>query len=376
MKHKILFLAFAPILDGNGVANKILAQRDAFRNLGNDVVFCHFKTENGSTVAYLDDSFFFRLGGTIAHQFTIFLFFDKLACHVKKSGYDAIYIRYEKNANAGFIRFLRALDGVCIRIMEIPTYPYDSEIHSASLYRRLRLWEERYYRGKFSNCIDTIVTFTDYASIFGVKTLKISNAVDASVIKLRKETNDPNADISLIGVANLAFWHGYDRLLYGLKNYYNQGGLKQILFKIVGEGNATERARLKEIVAECDLKDKVHFYGNKSGEELDILFNQSNFAIGCLGCHRKDIVQVKSLKNVEYAMRGIPFVYSEINEDFDNKAYVYKVPADDSPINIHDLLNFISELKYNPSDIRADVAHLTWKKQMERVCSAIDNREQ
>lgn len=376
MKHKILFLAFAPILEGNGVAKKILAQRDAFKDLGNDVVFCHFKTQNGSADAYLDDTVFFKLGSKVSYQFKIFRFFEKLASHVKESGYDAIYIRYEKNANAGFIRFLRALGGVCSRIMEIPTYPYDSEIHNASLYRRLRLWEERHYREKFSDCVDTIVTFTDDASIFGVDTLKISNAVDASTISLRTEDKGSEADISLIGVANLAFWHGYDRLLYGLKNYYERGGEKRILFKVVGEGNAAERARLKEIVEKCHLEENVCFYGNKSGEKLDSLFNQSDFAIGCLGCHRKDIVKVKSLKNVEYAMRGIPFVYSEINEDFDNKEYVYKVPADDTPIDINDLLTFINDLDYNPSEIRSDVAHLTWYRQMERVCSSIDNREQ
>lgn len=372
MSKKILFLAFAPILEGNGVAKKILAQRDAFKDLGNEVIFCHFKTENGKTDAYLDDYLFCRLGGKIAYQFNIFSFFDKLARHVKESGYDAIYIRYEKNANAGFVKFLRALDGVCTRIMEIPTYPYDREIHNASLYRRLRLWEERHYREKFSNCVDTIATFTDDPSIFGVKTLKISNAVDASAIKLRKETRSPENDVALIGVANLAFWHGYDRLLYGLKNYYIQGGDKRILFRIVGEGNAAERSRLKEIVGKCNLKERVLFYGNKSGKELDSLFDQSDFAIGCLGCHRKDIVKVKSLKNVEYAMRGIPFMYSEINEDFDNKAYVYKVPADDSPIDIYDLLRFIENSEYNPSEIRGDVAHLTWNKQMEHVCSAIE----
>lgn len=367
MNKKILYLAFAPIIEGNGVSKKILAQRDAFKRLGNNVVFCYFKEEKGKTYACLDDMPFFNLGGRMLYQIRIYAFFRKLSCYVRESGFDALYIRYEKNANAGFIDFLKSLSRLCVRIMEVPTYPYDNEINNAFLYRRLRLWEERHYRAKFSKCVDYVVTFTDATTIFGVKTLKISNAVDATTISLRKRIKDSNYDYSLIGVANLAFWHGYDRILYGMKNYYTRGGQKKILFRIVGVGNKEERSRLMEIVKNEKLEGNVIFYGNKSGKELDELFDKSDFAIGCLGCHRKNIITVKSLKNVEYAMRGIPFIYSEVNDDFDLRPYVLKASADDTPIDMSKLIDFVQKTSVSPEKIREDVSHLTWDNQMELV---------
>lgn len=367
MKKKILYIAFPPIIEGNGVSKKILAQRDAFKENGHEVVLCHFVDENGKKYAYLDQNKFFCMGGRILYHIKIYIFFRRLSMHVKKTGYNGIYIRYDKNASAGFIHFLKSIEGFSKRIMEIPTYPYDSEVHNASLYRRLRLWEEKHYREKFRFCVDYMVTFTDDTTIFGVKTLKISNAVDDRTICLRKRYDSKEFEYSFIGVANLAFWHGFDRILYGLKNYYASGGKNKIIFRIVGDGNAAERTRLKKIVEDEKLTDKVIFYSNMSGKELDDLFDISNFAIGCLGCHRKQITTVKSLKNVEYAMRGIPFIYSEINDDFDGKPYILKATPDEAPIDINIIIDFIKNFVYSPSDIRQDVSHLTWEKQMKIV---------
>ena len=68
---------------------------------------------------------------------------------------------------------------------------------------------------------------------------------------------------------------------------------------------------------------------------LDQLFSKADMGIGSLGRHRSGITHIKTLKNREYAARGIPFVYSEIDADFDHCNYVLKVPANETPINIH-----------------------------------------
>lgn len=64
------------------------------------------------------------------------------------------------------------------------------------------------------------------------------------------------------------------------------------------------------------------------------MFNQCDFGIGSLGRHRSGIDKIKTLKNREYAARGIPFIYSETDEDFEQMPYVLKAPADESPIDI------------------------------------------
>ena len=121
------------------------------------------------------------------------------------------------------------------------------------------------------------------------------------------------------------------------------------------------------MVEQYGIQDKVFFHGQLFGEELDRVFNQSCFAIGSLARHRSGITVIKTLKNREYATRGIPFVYSEIDSDFEDKPYVLKVPADETPIDIGQILKFIDSHHFQPQEIRRTVENLTWKIQMQRV---------
>ena len=110
-----------------------------------------------------------------------------------------------------------------------------------------------------------------------------------------------------------------------------------------------------------------HLVRSQTGEELNELFNRADFAIGSLGRHRSGIYNIKTLKNREYAARGLAFMYSEIDEDFDQMPYVMKVPADESPINISLLISFYRSLTISPSNIRASIRHLSWQEQMRKV---------
>ena len=101
------------------------------------------------------------------------------------------------------------------------------------------------------------------------------------------------------------------------------------------------------------------------------MFNQCQFAIGSLGRHRNGITVIKTLKNREYATRGIPFIYSEQDSDFDDKPYILKAPADESPIDIQKIIDFVDRFTMQPMEIRESVKHLTWKIQMQKVVKAI-----
>ena len=112
------------------------------------------------------------------------------------------------------------------------------------------------------------------------------------------------------------------------------------------------------------MEGYVILYGKKHGEDLDHLFNCCDFGIGSLGRHRVGIDKIKTLKNREYAARGIPFVYSETDTDFDQKAYVLKVPADETPIDINHIIQFYKGLSMTPIEIRESIRDLSWKNQM------------
>ena len=72
-------------------------------------------------------------------------------------------------------------------------------------------------------------------------------------------------------------------------------------------------------------------------------------------------------KNREYAARGIPFIYSETDEDFDRMPYILKAPADESAIDINEIVRFYSALDIPPEQIRNSIGRLSWKNQMKKV---------
>jgi glycosyltransferase involved in cell wall biosynthesis len=244
--------------------------------------------------------------------------------------------------------------------LEIPTYPYDGEFTTVK--QRIYLLKESFFRRYLRRYVDMIVTYSLEKDIFKIPTAHISNAVSSIPPLLEKS---PIKDrIELISVANMAFWHGFDRMISGLHNYYNNNPKIIVNYTLVGDGDIQIINSLKEQTHQLGLDNYIHFVGGKSGSDLDEQFVGKHLAIGCLGCHRKGIKQLKALKNVEYAMRGIPFVYSEDNIDFDDKCYVLKVPADESPIDIQSLCDFVKQQKWSPVEIRDSVGYMTWDNQM------------
>jgi len=161
----------------------------------------------------------------------------------------------------------------------------------------------------------------------------------------------------------------------GLGEYYqHEPNPRKVFFHVVGgvhpfdmEGDGQRTTAFRPIIEKYGLQDKVIFHGQLFGEELDRVFNRSCFAIGSLARHRSGITFIKTLKNREYATRGIPFIYSETDSDFDHQPYVLKAVADESPINVRQILDFIDTHHFQPLEIRKTVEHLTWKIQMKKV---------
>lgn len=222
------------------------------------------------------------------------------------------------------------------------------------------------------NHLGQIVTFSNYKTIFGINTLQISNGIDFNAIPLKRQINDTSNQIHLIGVAEIHFWHGYDRVLKGLVEYYAGAPQYKVYFHIIGEFfGQREREECTSIIKQNHLEAYVILHGQQAGENLDSFFEQCDFGIGSLGRHRSGITDIKTLKNREYAARGIPFIYSEIDEDFENMPYIMKIPADESPVNIQQIINFYKRTNITPTEIRGSIKHLSWKEQMKTVINSI-----
>ena len=89
--------------------------------------------------------------------------------------------------------------------------------------------------------------------------------------------------------------------------------------------------------------------------------------------HRSNITDIKTLKNREYAARGIPFMYSEIDSDFENKPYILKATADESSIDIQKIISFYDQCTCTPLEIRNSIKNLSWKIQMQKVVDEVLN---
>jgi len=174
-------------------------------------------------------------------------------------------------------------------------------------------------------------------------------------------------------VANVNTFHGYDRIIKGLKNYYSKEQELRVVFHIVG--NISRGLKLKELVNSLNLQDCVIFHGHKEGNELDRLFDKSQVGIGCLGVHRKNVRSLNSLKNREYTARGLPFIYSENDLALEKNSpeFIYKPSFDDSDINIEKIIDFYMNLNISSSQIRKFAEkHLDWETQMEKVFNKIE----
>ena len=379
---RILFLVYHGFSEHSGISKKIHYQVKGLRENGHDVRLCYYGfAENGHRCRYIDDTMIRDYGEGRLAGLRQRLDYQCILDYCIREGIQFVYARCFMNANPWLIHFFRKLRKAGIHaVTEIPTYPYDGEFAGATGQQRIGLIIDQLFRHRLYHYMDAMVTFSDAKEIFGQRTIRISNGVDFDSIPLHQPSapSPQSSAIHLIGVAEVHYWHGYDRLIAGLGEYYNEARRKKeecrdVYFHIVGgiwSGDLYGSAfapGIQTLIDQYQLQDKVILHGQMFGRPLDDLFNQCTFAIGSLGRHRNGITVIKTLKNREYATRGIPFIYSEQDSDFDHRPYVLKAPADESPISIPSIIDFINRQQLTPAEIRKTVEHLTWKKQMQIV---------
>jgi len=374
---KALFIVFHGFEEANGISKKIQYQIKALKECGIDARTCYYDVEkDGSCKWKIDDKVLINLGKTIFSRIKKRFYYSPIFKYANNEKIDLVYIRSLHNANPFTIHLVKKLkEGGAKVVMEIPTYPYDQEYATPKM--KLNLAIDRCFRNRMAKKLDAIVTFSNQKTIFGQKTIRISNGIDFSAIKMKEHINDTSSSLHLIGVAEIHYWHGYDRIVQGLVKYYkSESSDYKVYLHIVGNfSGKREEEEIMTPIRENHLEKYVIFHGAKHGKELDELFELSDVGIGSLGRHRSGITHIRTLKNREYAVRGIPFIYSESDSDFDNRPYILKEPADESPINIEDIIKFYHNQKLTPNEIRNSVKNLSWKNQMQKVIDSIINND-
>lgn len=376
---KILFLVYHGFSEISGITKKIRNQVKGLRENGHEVHVCYYTfSPEGRRCRYVDDTVIADYGTGRLAAIRQRLSYGCIYDYCIAQDIQLVYARSFMNANPWLIRLFSRLRRAGIRaVTEIPTYPYDGEFVGFPLLARLGLYTDKMFRRRLSAQMDAMVTFSDATEIFGQRTINISNGVDMDSIPLHRPTPTPG-EIHILGVAEVHYWHGFDRMIAGLGEYYNKVERpREIFFHIVGGVAQSEMhdsvhaPGFAELIERYCLGDRVIFHGQLHGDALDAVFDRCSFAVGSLGRHRSGITDIKTLKNREYATRGLPFIYSERDSDFDDKPYVMKAPADESPIDVKTVLDFIDSHTFTPQEIRDTVGSMSWKNQMKIVVDSV-----
>jgi len=177
---------------------------------------------------------------------------------------DFVLIRYVFPTHMGTLIFLKQLrrQGAIV-VLEVPTYPYDKEVKGDTA-KMLALLIDKFFRNFLRNHVHLVITPSNTVqSIFEIKTLSISNGMDLSCFPKKSKADLATEVFNLIGVANVNFWHGYDRIVKGLADYYRTQYSPKVYFHVVGHGEALED--LKKMASSLGVKEYVIFHGPKTG---------------------------------------------------------------------------------------------------------------
>lgn len=328
---KITYLFFltpgTQMLSGIGVINKIKTQVEVFNKNFDECDFISVPQNKTGTLGILIN---YLLNGFLGmYNLKNFAFKNTDVIYFRKP-----YLLLPKMIS--FFKKYKKLNPNGKVIMEIPTYPYESEF--IGIKGKILLYYDRKYRNKLSKYLDRIATYSSDDEIFGKKTIKIINGIDCSKIKIKSRKSCES--LNLLMVAQFSKWHAVDRLLEGLKLY---DGKKSVILHLVGNGRVIEDA--KNYVKQHMLEDQVIFYGSLFGDELDSVYQKCDIGVCSLGNHRHNIFLSSELKSREYLAKGLPIVASTkidvIEEDW---PYCLYVPEDDSPVNIQNIVNFVDKV--------------------------------
>lgn len=346
-----------------GVYKKIQSQVQAFNNLGIEMRYIGVNSYN---IEYLDEKINFDAKHLKGHEFYKWLIKNK---KLILNSYDFVYLRYSFS-NPYMFKFAKIAKENNLKVfIEIPTYPYKDEIKNTPkniIYKKIDdlLW-------KFNNkYIDRLVLTTDIDELFGIKAINIFNGINSKDI-YEVERKKGKDIVNLIGVANISAWHGYDRVIKGLGDYYKNSVKQEVNFYLVGEG--AEKENLIEI-SKANLVEKyVHFLGAKFGTELDKIYNNMDIGVSSLALFRAGGGH-DPIKSKEYVAKGIPVVIGYKDRALSSELpFVIQIAEDNSNVIINDILKKYNELQLSSIEISQFAReNLTWESQIVKIVNYIN----
>lgn len=354
-----------------GILKKIKGQINSFEHIGFEVHFGHFHGSNTFIIEHNDEEVELRVKGNTTRG-RLSSIYDDVYRHIIKNGIKNIYIRFTP-LDRNSIKFYQKLHDCGIKVI-IEFYSHNLELEAEKTIRRrihnkqffnalkdsVSLLLNKLYFSKLHTCVDLIVTTTKVDKMYGINTINVTNGIDSKTIPIK--TKEKNwYDINIISVAMNSPWHGYDRIIKGISNYYKNGGKSNILYNIVGDGE--EKQNLEKLVEELSLSEHVCFTGIMIGDELEPYYNQADVALEMLAGFRRTDGQISSIKMAEYFAKGIPVVYAadhrQYNDSIEN--YCLRFENNDNAIDIGEIKYFLEDLHSKDDNIEEHMHDLAEK---------------
>lgn len=201
-----------------------------------------------------------------------------------------------------------------------------------------------------------IIQYADESAYFSFglkhKTIKMGNGIliDESIQLIQRQ--EKQNEINLIGVASLAFWHGYDRIIKAIALLAKENPIYKINFKIVGDGEVLEA--LRSLVIQLQLEDRVVFTGALYGEALERAYVGMDIGVASLGLCRIGLNEASVLKTREYMAKGLCVLGAGSDPDFtEDSKFRFTVPNDESiePI-VKTLVQLVNKELPSPEETR------------------------
>ncbi|MEZ4287924.1 MAG: hypothetical protein R3A47_07220 [Polyangiales bacterium] len=246
-----------------GILNKMRYQVDAFAALGCDAHgYC--ARADGVVVDGVLTSKYRVLGGRPIRVMNHYGFFwTRLLAVFGKELPDVLYLR-QPGTHPALLSFLYALRGrkrSMKIVLEVATYPFEGEADTLS--QKLIVASDKVFQHGLSLAVDRIVTFCGQQVIYGIPCIQSSNGIDVDALPIRTPSVEPRV-FRMLGVAALAKWHGYDRLIEGISAFKAKGSSTIDSVRYRRRRSCEQRTKSTRGDARADRRGRFSWYRSRA----------------------------------------------------------------------------------------------------------------
>ncbi|MDD4564171.1 MAG: glycosyltransferase [Eubacteriales bacterium] len=341
-KNFFLHVNYTPSDPSIGITKKIDGQISALKNLGFDVTYTTY-TEKGIEIINNDKCIYIKKFKLKNEKYKLivrrFLLIKASIDFVKNNDFDIAYLRFS-GFDWLYVKMLSIMKKRGMRVI-VESLSYFPGVKYKTIKGKYLMFTTKLFEKKVKRFIDLVAAEGDLKELWGVKAVSLEIGVIVDNFRPHSYSGSKNA-INFIAVGNEREYHGYDRMIKSIYEYYRSNGNLSIKLHLVG----IVKNQTKKLVEKLKLQEVVYFYGKKYGGELEEIYDKCNIGIGPLTQYRIGGKKVTGLKTKEYFAKGIPYIFSGgellIPSSY---PYIMKIPDNDELIDIKKIIEFYDSIK-------------------------------